>query len=191
VRFSPFLKEKSDTSRMLKNIVRVFGFQCVWFASILGAADGLFWLGPMAVLAWLCVSLMMSGAIQRELLLAIIAAGVGLCTDSALLAAGIFVPSGLGEHLISPPWMVGLWVNLATILNTSLSWLKGRPVLATTIGAIGGPLAYYSGAQLGAAVIAEPLLQNLAVIGIEWALALPLLVRLSEWSIANRLLFHS
>jgi hypothetical protein len=161
---------------MLRNIFRIVGFQCAWFATVLGAAHGFFSLGPIAVLCWFCISLMMSRSIKRELQMAIIAAGVGIIMDSALLAVGIFIPRGFGQHMIGPLWMVGLWVNFSTMLSTTLSWLKGRLVLAATLGAVGGPLAYYSGAQLGAAVIAEPLLQNLSVIGLAWALALPLLV---------------
>jgi len=41
-------------------------------------------------------------------------------------------------------------VNLATTLNVSMAWLRGRYALAAIFGAFGGPLAYYSGAKLGA-----------------------------------------
>jgi tetrahydromethanopterin S-methyltransferase subunit D len=70
--------------------------------------------------------------------------------------------------------MVMLWVNLATTMNVSMAWLRGRYALGAVFGAIGGPLAYYSGAKLGAMTrLPEP--GGLLWIGVAWAIALPLL----------------
>jgi hypothetical protein len=79
----------------------------------------------------------------------------------------------------SPLWMVMLWVNLAMTLNDSMAWLRGRFVLAVIFGAIGGPLAYYSGAKLGAADV--PAMADLVVIGIAWAIAFPALSWINEF----------
>jgi hypothetical protein len=70
-------------------------------------------------------------------------------------------------------------VNLATTMNVSMGWLRGRYALAAVFGAMGGPMAYYSGAKLGA-MIALPPLQSLVVIGAAWAVAMPLLYRLAK-----------
>jgi hypothetical protein len=75
--------------------------------------------------------------------------------------------------------MVMLWVNLATTMNVSLGWLRSRYTLAAVFGAIGGPMAYYSGAKLGA-MTALPPLQSLVVIGAAWAVAMPLLYRIAK-----------
>jgi hypothetical protein len=76
--------------------------------------------------------------------------------------------------------MIGLWLNFATSLSSLFAWLKGRYILSALIGFIGGPAAYYSGASLGAAVIQNPLLENLALIGVGWSISLPLLIWLSQ-----------
>ena len=46
--------------------------------------------------------------------------------------------------------MVMLWVNFAMTLNVSLGRLRGKYLLAGILGAFGGPMAYYGGAELGA-----------------------------------------
>jgi Protein of unknown function (DUF2878) len=159
----------------MRKIVNFIFFQAAWFAAVLGAAHGMPWLGLAAVPAALALHLLLSRDWRPELLLALAAAGTGFVFDSVLIAAGAFspVPFGLPEPL-SSPWMVMLWVNLATTLNVSLGWLRGRYALASVFGAVGGPLAYLSGAQLGA-MTAMPGPAGLAAIGFAWAIALPLL----------------
>ena len=79
---------------------------------------------------------------------------------------------------LTPLWIIILWVMFAMTLNHSLSWLKGRVLLATLFGAIGGPLAYIAGEKLGAITISGS--QTLFVLSIGWAFITPLLVYLSE-----------
>jgi hypothetical protein len=75
--------------------------------------------------------------------------------------------------------MVMLWVNLGTTLNVSMAWLRGRYALGAVFGAIGGPLAYYSGATLGAMTrLPDP--TGLISIGVTWAIAFPLLLSVNE-----------
>ena len=70
----------------------------------------------------------------------------------------------------TPMWFFALYALLATTLNASLGWLRGRPVLAAVLGAIGGPLAYYAGARIGAITLTG---ESLAVLGILWAGLMP------------------
>jgi len=67
----------------------------------------------------------------------------------------------------------------ATTLNLSLAWLKRRVVLAAVLGAIGGPLAYAGGAELGALAFVHET-TGLLAIGAGWALLTPLLVLLAR-----------
>jgi hypothetical protein len=157
------------------NIINITAFQVAWFAAVLGAANGLPWLGVIVIPAVLILHLILSSNWRPELLLAFCAALLGFVFDSTLIAAGAFspIPYGFPEPL-SSLWMVMLWVNLATSINVSMSWLSGRYVLAAMFGAVGGPMAYYSGAKLGA-MTRMPNPGNLLCIGIAWAIALPLL----------------
>jgi len=154
-------------------------FQAAWFAAVLGAAHGMPWLGVIAVPLALALHLALSRDWRPELLLAFTAAVMGFLADSVLIATGVFSPV---PYLFPPPfsslWMVMLWVNLAATLNASMAWLRGRYALAAVFGAVGGPLAYYSGAKLGAMTrLPDP--GGLLGIGIAWAIALPLLYRVA------------
>lgn len=161
----------------MQKIINFIVFQSAWFAAVLGAANGMPWLGVVAVPVALAVHLAFSVNRRAELLLALAAGVLGFMIDSALVTAGAFVPIPfVFPRPFSSLWMVMLWVNLATTLNLSMGWLRSRYALAALVGAIGGPLAYYSGAKLGAmSVLPEP--GGLLAIGIAWAVALPLLYR--------------
>ena len=79
---------------------------------------------------------------------------------------------------LTPIWIVVLWVLFALTLNHSLSWLKGRVVLAAIFGALGGPLAYVAGEKLMAVTIVEP--NTLLILAIGWAFITPLLISFGE-----------
>ena len=76
----------------------------------------------------------------------------------------------------STAWMVALWVLQAAVLGGVLSWLRGRYLLAAIVGAMGGPLAYLAGERMGAAMLGPSHAAALAAVGVEWAIAMPLLV---------------
>jgi len=61
----------------------------------------------------------------------------------------------------------------------SLGWLRDRYLLATLFGAIGGPLAYYSGAKLGATETL-PTTGGLLILALGWGVMTPLLVRVAK-----------
>jgi hypothetical protein len=163
-----------------RTIINFITFQAAWFAAVLGAAHGMPWLGVVAVAIVLAMHLALSPDWKPELLTALSAAVVGFCVDSALVAIGAFspVPYGFPAPFTSL-WMVMLWVNLGTTLNVSLGWLRDRYVLAALFGAVCGPLAYYSGGELGA-MTRMPDFGNLLSIGGAWAIALPLLYSLAK-----------
>lgn len=61
----------------------------------------------------------------------------------------------------------------------SLRWLQPRPLLAAVLGLVGGPLAWYAGARLGALELPDPSLA-LSVLGAGWAALMPLLLWLAS-----------
>jgi hypothetical protein len=164
----------------LRKVANFIAFQAAWFAAVLGAAHGMPWLGVLAVPIALALHLALSPDWRPELLLALAAAATGFVFDSILIAAGMFSPV---PYILPSPfsslWMVMLWINLATTMNVSLGWLRGRYALAAVFGAFGGPLAYYSGAKLGA-MTAIPPVNALLAIGVAWALAFPLLLKIND-----------
>jgi hypothetical protein len=169
-----------NASAMMKKIINFTLFQTAWFAAVLGAAKGAPWLGPVVMVPVLAVHLALTNDRQGELKLLLASGLLGFLYDTALVNAGVFSPlQHLVPHPFSPPWMVGLWLNIAATLNVSLAWLKGRYPLAALFGTIGGPLAYYGGAKLGATE-ALPTMSGMMVLAIGWGLMTPLLVWLAQ-----------
>jgi len=148
-------------------------FQAGWLACVLGAAHG--YAPEGALVAMLIVVMHVSRAAEpvREAMLALAAAALGLAFEGALAAAGwLRAQDGLY-------WLVILWALFATTLNESLRALQGRPWLAGLLGALGGPLAYWGGARLGALDILQPTALA-AALALGWALATPLLLSLAR-----------
>lgn len=116
-----------------------------------------------------------------ELKLLVGAGILGFLFDTTLVATGVFMPVAyLLPKTFSPPWMVALWLNFAATLNVSLAWLREeRYQLAAAFGAIGGPIAYYSGAKLGATEML-PSQGGMLVLAIGWGVMTPVLAWLAR-----------
>jgi len=155
-----------------------------WFACVLGNAYGLPLFGPAAVAVLLTAhfAVIPRDRRLREAAILLLAGVVGYVGDSALVMAGaIGFDPGSGPGAPTKLWMVAMWLNFATALNSALYWLAGRPLLASLLGALGGPLAYLGGARLGALDFPAGDGWALVLIALEWALAMPLLLALNRW----------
>jgi hypothetical protein len=169
----------------MRSVWNFIAFQIGWFSAVLGAGNGMPWLGVAVVPMVLLLNLALSTNRKLELGIAAAAAGMGFAVDTVLVAAGIFKPVPfLTPPPFSPLWMVALWINQAATLNSCMAWLRGRYLAGALFGAVGGPLAYLGGAKLGAASI--PSHHGLLVLGIIWAAAFPGLLALNE-SLRRRL----
>jgi hypothetical protein len=161
-------------------LINFVGFQIGWFSSVIGAAKQMPWLGPVVLLVVLAIHLHRAHRPNAELALVVACGMIGVCFDSVLVAAGwVTYPSGLVSNYLAPYWIVTMWMLFGTTLNLSMGWLKGRPLLAALFGAFGGPASYIAGQKLGGIVFLE-YYTALIALGIGWALAMPLLLRLAE-----------
>lgn len=152
-------------------------FQIGWFACVLGAAHGYAWAGALAALAIVAWHVARAGNPRREAALVAFAAALGVVFESLLVQSGwIRFGTGVWVEGAATYWMVALWALFATTLNVSLRALRARAWLAALLGAIGGPLAYYAGARLGALEFVATG-AGLAAIGAGWAVLTPLLFR--------------
>lgn len=152
-------------------------FQAGWFASVLGAANGMAWLGPVVITFILAFHLYRASERAREAGLILAVLLVGLVFESVLALSGWIDYPG-HESAIAPLWMIALWANFAATLNVALRSLRSRTWLLAALGGIGGPLAYWGGANLGAMQWLEtaPVLIYLAL---GWAIVTPILGRLA------------
>ncbi len=161
-------------------LINFAAFQIGWFSSVIGAAQQMPWLGPLAFLVVLAIHLRQASRPKSELGLVIACGVIGIFFDSLLVAAGwVTYPSGLFSELMAPYWIVTMWMLFGTTLNLSMRWMKGRPVLAALLGAIGGPSSYYAGQKLGGIQFLE-FLPAMIALAIGWAVFMPLLIRLAE-----------
>jgi hypothetical protein len=161
-------------------IVNFIAFQLGWFACVLGAAHGMPWAGTGVALAIVAWHLARANEPRPELVLILVAAGIGALWDSGLAALGwIRYSSGVLIDGTAPHWIVALWMLFATTLNLSLGWLKRNMVLAAVFGALGGPLAYFGGAKLGALELVEPG-AALGALALGWAVLTPLLLQVAR-----------
>lgn len=157
---------------MIRNVTNLVAFNVAWFACVLGSVRGLTWLGPAVALAVVIIHLSSIKHRSAEFVVILGLTLIGVILDTVLMNFGI-LRFASGGHLI-PLWFAALWPSFATLLNVSLKWLQGRWFLAIAFGLIGGPLAYYSGARLGALSLHPNLPLAVIVIGVEWALVTPL-----------------
>jgi len=166
---------------VLRNVSNAILFQAAWFAAVLGAGREMPWLGTAVLIPVLAINLYLIDKPRSELQLIISAGILGFIFDTALVAAGIFTPV---QYLLpspcSPVWMIGLWMNFAASLNVSLGWLRGKYLLASLFGAVGGPLAYYSGGKLGA-TLTLPDMNGILVLAAGWGVMTPLLYWLAKY----------
>jgi len=153
------------------NFYNMVAYQAVWLACVAGAANGFPWIGALAAAGTLGVHLALVDGWKLELQLIGLAALIGLVLDSSLAAAGLIeFASGVWVHGLTTYWMLSLWMVFATTLRHSLRWLVNRPLMAAAAGALGGPLAYYAGASLGALRVPS-LAAALPVVGALWGAA--------------------
>ena len=161
-------------------LINFSAFQIGWFSSVLGAAKGMPWIGPLVFLAVLGIHVWQSRRPVLEVGLVLACGVIGVFFDSFLVAIGwVAYPSGQFHALLAPYWIVTMWMLFGTTLNLSLTWLKGRPLLAIVVGAIAGPTTYLAGQKLGGMLFVDSTAAIVAL-AIGWGLAMPVLMRLAE-----------
>jgi len=79
-----------------------------------------------------------------------------------------------------PFWLAVIWMGLALLVHHSLDWMKGKYLLCSIFGAIGGPLGYAGGAALGKADFARGDVLALTVLCVVWSGLWPWVMQLAE-----------
>jgi 1-acyl-sn-glycerol-3-phosphate acyltransferase len=166
-------------------VVDVVGFQLVWWTSALAARDGHGWAGPVVAAVFVVVHALLAprGRRAAQVLLAALAAAVGVVVDGALVDGGVLAFPRHDGPLPSPAWMIGLWAGFAPTIMTTLSSATRRPAASALLGAVFGPLSYAGGARVGALTLgAGPVggVIALVAVGVAWALAMPVLGALAR-----------
>jgi hypothetical protein len=160
-------------------VANFFLFQVGWFTCVYSGAYGVPVFSVVVALAVSGLALAYAADKRAQIVLTIIVIFIGTLFDSLLNATGwLTYASPLEGSNLAPIWIVSLWACFASTLNVSMRWIRNRRIFASILGAIGGPLAYLGGGELGAVVFnsnPEPLL----LIATGWAALLPLFAALS------------
>lgn len=163
--------------RLLAHVVL---FKALYLVAVGGAAQDRPWAGALALAPFLALHLLLvpSGLRRRELGFVAAVGLAGAALDSGLAALGLIGFGGVPEAWpppLVPPWIAALWVAFAT-LPGAMRWLRGHPLRAALVGALGGPLSFWLGSRLGVTRLPDPPLA-LSALALEYALAMPLMVR--------------
>lgn len=158
-------------------LANLVSFQVCWFAFVWGGASGRWWLGFILLALFAAWQLKATRWPRSDLGLMGAALGVGLVVETLMAATGLFAyASPVPSTAFAPLWMLGLWINFGLTINHSMAWFKPRLLPAALFGLLGGPFAYWmAGRMWGALTIADPQWPALAVLGVAWAVAMPLL----------------
>jgi hypothetical protein len=158
-------------------VLRAVLAQLAWLITAASVAAGLPWVGP-AVVVLIALGRSIGRGGRDHVGRAVVAGlAAGFLGDGLLMASGVLAFPGGRALPVPPAWMLGLWVNLALALD-GLGWARERHWLTAIAGGIGGPLSYRIGDRLGILSFGASAPAALAAIGVVWAVALPLLVRL-------------
>ena len=164
-------------NRIATLVRSVAGFKTVWLCTVLGAAAGNVWLGPLALLAFAGIQVLFSRNRRRELLVLASGLAMGLVMETVVVRAEwVSYAPGWPDSILAPAWILALWGAFSLMSIDGLAWLRGRRMLAAVLGAAGAPFAYFSGIVLGAG--SEAGVAFYLTVGLFYAAATPLLVEL-------------
>ena len=160
-------------------LFQFLAFDIAWASAVAGGAGGWPWIGALPALGVLALHLFVSRArIGAELRAVLAIAAFGILLETGFMGAGLVSFAGEPVLGVLPPvWVWALWLGFASLPNGSLGWLQGRAGLQVLLGLVFGPLAYWTGAKMGAAAMPPP--AALVVIGLAWALAFPAIMGLA------------
>ena len=106
---------------MNRKLINFVAFQAGWFACVLGAANGLPWLGSLLVCLVVAAHIKTADRPRGELQLLLLCVMLGLVFDSLLVTSGwVRYPSGMLISGIAPYWILAMWALFSTTINLSM-----------------------------------------------------------------------
>lgn len=154
-------------------------YELAWFCAVFGAGHGLSWPGVAAVGAFAAWRLAVSPWRRVELRLIAVTVVLALVLEGFWVRAGFIVYSARWPVAEAPAWLIALWVAFALTLVPLFGYLHVRPVLAASLGAVGGPLAYLGAARAHALHMPAPVWHSVLALSLGWAFAMAFLTSLA------------
>ena len=102
---------------------------------------------------------------------------VGVCIDQLLFRVGVFTVAG---SIAGPPlWITCLWPALGTTFMHAFAGLNGRPLLAATVGGVGGAASYIAGTRLTQVAFAADI-SGPIILAVLWAVIFPIALAIAN-----------
>ncbi len=146
-----------------------------WTALVIFAAAGEPGKGLWILAALMAVHFFLSHQRSKDAVFLCTVTLAGCLLDIGYQSFGVLSYASPNPYLSwAPPfWMVGVYFLFAAAVDYSLFWLRNFPLIAAICGAVGGVMSYLAGARLGAAEFLLPDGQSLIIIGVVWAIFMP------------------
>lgn len=163
----------------MKKILDFILFNIGWVVIVVSAANDLLW--PTAIaLSLIAINHLYWNKLSRieEMKFMVIVTIIGSTVDLINPILGFVSFKTLqGSFLFGYPlWMIALWFCFGTLFSHSLQWFKERYALCFLLGAVGGPLSFSAGRQLGALEFHVNPIYPLLINSVEWGILFPLFV---------------
>ncbi|MGE3318923.1 MAG: DUF2878 domain-containing protein [Candidatus Berkiella sp.] len=158
-------------------IVHFLAYNATWFACVFSAIKGYAWVGLSVALVITLLQFIWQHTVAhrtRNLLCFLIYLTIiGFVGDSLMSFLGIISFSANPFSLaVSPPYMLGIWINFAMLFYVLLNKLIYQPTILVLLSFVGFAGAYQVGAKMGVATINGGL-HSVIGIGLFWAVLFP------------------
>lgn len=169
---------------LLKRLFNMGCFYGGWLICMHEATGPTPFFGPFVVAMLLIYQMFLTTVFWVDAILVVSLALVGTIVDSLYIWIGLIEFKGgyaCCPH-IAPLWITSLWALYASSINHSLDWLRWHIILiAAPTGAAGAISSYLVGIQLGAATSHYSPTVTFGVIGLVWAIVVPVSLMYSKW----------
>ena len=165
-----------------KIIFNILGFYLCWWITVFGVKNSIFYIGPVSVVFFILVHLYKVMYDKKEIIFLFICFILGGIIDTILLRFSIVDYKGVlvDMYRLAPLWVMLLWLCFGATVYHSFRWAKRKYMSMFFIGAISGPLVYFSASKLGVVVFNTNLLLVLVPISIIWSIFIPFLIFISD-----------
>lgn len=167
---------KTKVISFIRWFFNAFFFYIGWLVCMYAAVGQYPLIGPLVVVGILLYHFLVSKEKKSDLILCVTLAVLGTVVDSLYIAVGMISYQGgyFSFPNIAPLWIVSLWVLYGTSVNHSLKWMRCNVFVAAILGAGGAISSYLVGLKIGAVKFLWEEDLALTVIGIIWAIVVPL-----------------
>lgn len=154
-----------------KLLINALSFQIVWFICVQGNSLH----AALATLSLLVLHALIFKPNAKASLFLLAFAVIGFTGDNLIThAVSLSYASQHQAHevpLVTPIWLLCLWIAFSTTMNHSMRWLFKRPYSALLIGFL-APISYIAGIKISGSTLLSPYWQFFVLEGCWWALLL-------------------